>query len=349
MKNLLLIGITALMITACGSSGKKAKLSGAGATFPAPYYNIVFKKYAEKSGDNVTYGAVGSGSGIRSLKDRTVDFGATDVYLSDDELKNMDAAVLHIPTVVGAVVLSYNLPGIKNLKLTSTLISEIYRGKIRNWDDPQIKAINPTLNLPDQTITPIYRSDGSGTTAVFSEYMSKTNNAWKSEIGTNKSLTFSVGVAAKGNPGVAGVISETQGAIGYIGSEYALALNLPSALLQNSSGNFVSPTDHSISVSAEADIPSDTRAVITNSPNPEAYPISTFTWIIIYKEQNYNNRSLEQAAGLVHLLTFIVDNEGQEIASKTHYAPLPANVQNKVRKIIQSITYDGNPFSISKV
>lgn len=341
MKNLLFIAIAAVIaLTSCNSS---PKLSGAGATFPAPYYNLVFKKVTETSGSNVTYGAVGSGGGIRSLKDKTVDFGATDVFLSDKELQEMGSDVLHIPTALGAVVVSYNLPEIKDLKLNSALISKIYRGEITNWNDEQIKALNPGLNLPNQAITPVYRSDGSGTTSVFSEYMSKTDSLWNKDLGTGKSIKFKFGVAAKGNPGVAGIVKETVGSIGYIGSEYALALNIPSALLQNSSGNFVAANDKSISASAETEIPDDTRLIITNSNNPEAYPISTFTWIIVYKEQNYNKRTVEQAKTLASLLQFIISKDGQDLAIKTHYAPLSAKAVEKTDAIIKSMTFDGQP------
>ena len=330
MKNLLFIAIAAVIaLTSCNSS---PKLSGAGATFPAPYYNLVFKKFTETSGSNITYGAVGSGGGIRSLKDKTVDFGATDVFLSDKELQEMGSDVLHIPTALGAVVVSYNLPEIKDLKLNSALISKIYRGEITNWNDEQIKALNP-----------VYRSDGSGTTSVFSEYMSKTDSLWNKDLGTGKSIKFKFGVAAKGNPGVAGIVKETVGSIGYIGSEYALALNIPSALLQNSSGNFVAANDKSISASAETEIPDDTRLIITNSNNPEAYPISTFTWIIVYKEQNYNKRTVEQAKTLASLLQFIISKDGQDLAIKTHYAPLSAKAVEKTDAIIKSMTFDGQP------
>jgi len=338
-KSLLFLVITATLVLVSSSCGKKeGNLSGAGATFPAPFYNIVFKEYA-KNGNNVSYGAIGSGGGIRSLKDKTVDFGATDVFLSQSELSEMGADIVHIPTALGGVVLSYNLKDIKDLKLNAEIISDVFRGKITNWNDAKIKVINPELNLPDKKIIPVYRSDGSGTTAVFSEYMSKVDEAWNEEIGEGKSLKFPEGIAAKGNPGVAGIIVETDGAIGYIGSEYALALNMPSALLQNSSGNFIAADSKSISAAADVDIPDDTRVVATNSPNPEAYPIVTFTWIIAYKEQNYNNRPEGQAKALKDLFNYIISNEGQEIATKTHYAPLPSIAVDKTKAIIESITY----------
>lgn len=343
---LFLVAVVTILLSSCGGK-KESSLSGAGATFPAPFYNIVFKEYA-KNGNNVTYGAIGSGGGIRSLKDKTVDFGATDVFLSEKELQEMGADIVHIPTALGGVVLSYNLKDVSGLKLTADIISDIYLGKIKNWNDAKLKELNPELNLPDKAIIPVYRSDGSGTTSVFSEYMSKVNDEWKADIGEGKSLKFPEGIAAKGNPGVAGIIAETDGAIGYIGSEYALALNMPTALLQNSSGNFVEANNKSISASANVEMPNDTRVVITNSPNPEAYPISTFTWLIAYKEQSYNNRSKEQAQSLTGLLNYIISSEGQEIANKTHYAPLPSTAVKKTKAIINSMTYNGEAITINQ-
>jgi phosphate transport system substrate-binding protein len=321
------------------------KISGAGATFPAPFYNVVCKEYAAISGNNVSYGGIGSGGGIRSLSDRTVDFGGTDVFLSEADMEGMGAEVIHVPTALGAVTLSYNLSGVTDLRLTAGLISAIYLGEVRVWDDPAIQALNPGLALPGRAITPVYRSDGSGTTAVFSDYMSKADSAWKKVIGEGKSLRFEVGVAAKGNPGVAGVIAGTEGAIGYIGSEYALALNLPSALLQNSSGYFVKAGNGSISASALMEIPPDTRVSITNSPEPDAYPISTFTWIIAYKEQKYNKRTAASARALQGLLSYIVGDNGQAIAAKTYYAPLPPAARLRAEATIRSMTFGGEEIS----
>lgn len=347
MKKFIFFAVVALTLASCGN--KSAKLAGAGATFPAPFYNIVFKEYSKVYGSDVTYGAIGSGGGIRSLKDKTTDFGATDVFLSDDELKEMSAEIVHVPTALGAVVLSYKLNGIKDLKLTAEVVSDIYRGKITNWNDEKIKAINPDLSLPDKAITPVYRSDGSGTTFVFSDYMSKADSLWQKEIGHGKSLQFPAGVAAKGNPGVAGVIAETEGSIGYIGSEYALALNIPAAQMKNSSGNFIKADDKSISAAANVNMPDDTRLMITNSSNPEAYPISTFTWIIVYKEQNYNKRTIEQAQALKGLLDYVTGKTGQDIAVRTHYAPLSGQALEKTKIAINTITFNGQPLADSVV
>lgn len=340
-KNFIFLLLSAVLLASC--SKETVKIAGSGATFPAPFYNIVFKKYTEKGGEEVTYGGVGSGGGIRNLRDKVVDFGASDVFLSDKEMAEMNADVIHLPVVLGGIVMAYNLDGVKDLKLNAEIITDIYTGKIKSWDDAKIKALNPELTLPAQAITPVYRSDGSGTTAVFSEYMSKVNDTWKNEIGQGKSLKFNAGISGKGNPGVAGLVTETKGAIGYIGSEYALALDLPVALLQNSSGKFVKADEKSISLAADVQMPADTRTTITNSPNPDAYPISTFTWIIVYKDQNYNGRTLEQAKALKNLMKYVLSDEGQAIAVKTSYAPLSGNALQVTKAALETMTFDGKP------
>jgi phosphate transport system substrate-binding protein len=339
MKNVFVFTIFLLLSVSCRSDS--VKISGAGATFPAPFYNILCREYTKISGNEVSYGAIGSGGGIRSLADKTVDFGGTDIFLSDAEMEEMEAEVIHVPTALGAVVLSYNLKEVTDLKLTAGLISALYRGEITRWNDPQIQAVNPGIVFPDKNVTPVYRSDGSGTTAVFSQYMSKADPTWKEAIGEGKSLSFPTGIAAKGNPGVAGIIAETEGALGYIGAEYALALHLSSALLQNRSGYFVKADTKSISASAQTEIPSDTRVSITDSPSPEAYPISTFTWILVYKEQHYNKRTEANAQALADLLAYMVSDEGQTIATKTYYAPLSEAARAKAVAGIRSITFNG--------
>ncbi|MBR8703425.1 phosphate ABC transporter substrate-binding protein PstS [Porphyromonas levii] len=342
MKWSVLAVISVSLLTACGSGGSKVSLSGAGATFPAPFYNDATKQYGEISGLRVSYGATGSGAGIRNLQDLTVDFGGTDVFLSDEEMKRMSGEVLHIPTCIGGVVMGYNLPGVTELNLSPTLVTKMYMGEISNWNDPQIAAVNPGVTFPDQAITPVYRSEGSGTTAVFSGFMSAVDSVWAATFGAGKSIDFTNGIAAKGNPGVAGVINETVGSIGYLGSEYTLALNIPSAKMLNSAGNYVDANMESISLSGDvADMPDDTRKVISNSANPNAYPISTFTWLITYKEQSYNNRSVAQAKALQNFLLYLVGDEGAESASKTHFSPLPAAARAKAEAAINSMTYGG--------
>ncbi|MDR1344462.1 MAG: phosphate ABC transporter substrate-binding protein PstS [Tannerellaceae bacterium] len=345
MKNLFLFTIIAVLSSSCAGSGEK--VSGAGATFPAPFYNVVCKEYAAASGVDVSYGGIGSGGGIRSLIDRTVDFGGTDVFLSGDEIKDMGVEVIHVPTAMGAVVMAYNLDGVDELRLTPAIVSAIYRGEIKEWNDAALQAVNPGITLPAKNIVPVYRSDGSGTTAVLSEYMCETDSLWKLAIGMGKSLSFTAGIAAKGNPGVAGIIAGTGGAIGYIGSEYAQALGIPSALIQNRSGRFVKADSKTIAASApEEGIPDDTRLSLIDPPSPEAYPISTLTWIIAYREQSYNGRTQAQARALSGLLLYILSDEGQEIAEKTYYAPLPQGVREKAMTVVRSMTFDGEAIHI---
>ncbi|KIO43043.1 phosphate ABC transporter substrate-binding protein PstS [Sanguibacteroides justesenii] len=348
MKNLLLISILIISTMLSGNatpadaaSNKKEKVTGAGATFPLPFYNLAFKTYQQKNGTTVTYGGIGSGGGIRSLKDRIVDFGGTDAFLSEKELKEMPYETIHIPTCMGAVVMAYNLPEVKDLKLTGEIIADIYLGKIKKWNDRRIQAANPGVALPDKELTPVYRSDGSGTTFVFSDYLTKISNDWKEQVGTGKSLKWPAGIAAKGNPGVAGVIIQTAGSIGYVGSEYAFSLKIPMAQLQNKAGNYVSPTTESISAAASGDIPADTRTMITNSPAVDAYPISCFTWIILYKEQSYNDRKIEQAQATVDLLSWMLSDEAQALTTKVHYSPLPASAVKNAQALLKSVTFNG--------
>ena len=354
MKQLVTIILAVLVLSACSNSSSKkgdeksagksnATLTAAGATFPMPYYNMVFKDYTTKTGTLLTYGGIGSGGGIRSLTDKVVDFGATDAYLDDTKLSEMPGEVVHIPTVLGAVVIAYNLPGVDDLKLSDVLLEKIFMGEITRWNDPQLKSNNPGVNLPDKEITFIHRSDGSGTTYIFSAYMTKVSQKWADAVGTGKSLQWPVGMGAKGNPGVAGTISSTEGAIGYIGSEYAFAQKIQTAKVQNSAGNYISPTIASVSASAQGAIPADTRIMLTNSDDPNSYPISGFTWIILYKEQNYNKRSKEQALATVTFLDWLVSEEAQGQAEKVHYAPLPAAAVEKAKAILRTVTFDGSP------
>lgn len=351
MKNLVIIMVMVFILSACQNSSKKnggeksatsdISLTAAGATFPMPYYNMVFKQYTDKTGVEITYGGIGSGGGIRSLTDKIVDFGATDAYLEDEKLEEMPAEVVHIPTVMGAVVIAYNLPGVDSLRLSDELLEKIFMGEITNWNDREINNNNPDLNLPDMNINVIHRSDGSGTTYIFSDYMSKVSPKWEEEVGAGKALQWPLGMGAKGNPGVAGTISQTEGSIGYIGSEYAFAQKIQTAKVQNSSGNYVAPSIESVSAAAQGGIPEDTRVMLTNSSAPESYPISGFTWIILYKEQNYNNRSKAQATATVEFLDWLVSEEAQSQAEKVHYAPLPETTVDKAKAILRSVTYDG--------
>jgi len=352
MKHLAIFILAVFILQACSNtpnkkaeekSASKVTLTAAGATFPMPYYNMVFAEYSQSTGNQLTYGGIGSGGGIRSLTDKVIDFGATDAFLDDSAMMKMPAEIVHIPTVMGAVVIAYNLPGVDDLKLSNQLLEDIFMGKVTKWNDAKIKSNNPGLTLPDMAITVVVRSDGSGTTQIFSDYMTKISKVWAEKVGVGKSLQWPVGMGAKGNPGVAGTISQTQGALGYIGSEYAFAQKIQTAQLQNSAGNYIAASIASVSAAAQGEIPADTRIMLTNSSDPESYPISGFTWIILYKEQNYNGRSKDQALATVKFLDWLVSEQAQSEAEKVHYAPLPAGTAAKAKAILKSVTYDGQP------
>lgn len=352
MKLLFPVLIGLFVLASCQSSNKSKEknkevstsnvaLTAAGATFPMPYYNMVFKEYGDTYGTTLTYGGIGSGGGIRSLTDKVVDFGATDAYLDDTKLAEMPAEVIHIPTCMGAVVIAYNLPGVDGLKLSNELLEKIFLGEITKWDDPLLAKNNPGLKLPDESITVVYRSDGSGTTNIFSNYMCKISEKWNDKVGEGKSLNWPVGIGAKGNPGVAGTISATEGTIGYVGSEYSFSMKIQTAQIENKAGKYIEPTLASISAAAKGDIPDDTRIMLTNSDDPDSYPISGFTWIILYKEQAYNGRSIEQATATVKFLDWLISPTAQGEAEKVHYAPLPSIAVEKAKKILRSVTFNG--------
>ncbi|TFH20786.1 MAG: phosphate ABC transporter substrate-binding protein PstS [Bacteroidia bacterium] len=350
MKNLIGIIALTLLLTSCGNSsggGNKSSenisITAAGATFPLPFYNLAIKNYSNNTGTQLTYGGVGSGGGIRSLKDRVVDFGATDAFLNAEQEAEMPAEIVHIPTCIGAVVIAYSLPGIEDLNLSNENLQDIFLGNITNWNDPSLKESNPGVNLPDLAVTVVHRSDGSGTTYIFSDFMSKISSDWESEVGRGKDLKWPVGIGAKGNPGVAGNIKQTSGAVGYIGSEFAFAQKIPVAQVENSAGIYVKPSLTSISAAAKGEIPGDTKVMLTSSTDPDAYPISGFTWLILYKEQAYNGRSKAQAEETVKFLSWIIEKDAQALAQQVNYAPLPDKSVAQAREILGSVLYEGKP------
>ena len=337
--------VIAMAMASCGGNTNNdtreaQELSGAGATFPLPFYNVVFEEFAQVNGDAVAYGGIGSGGGVRNLRDKIVDFAGSDAFLSEKEMAEMNP-VIHIPTCMGAVVLAYNLDGVSDLRLSGEVIADIFAGEIKMWNDARLAALNPGVPLPTETIIPVFRSDGSGTTFVFTDYLTKVSPMWAAKYGAGKSVNFPSGQAAKGNPGVAGVIKQTKNAIGYVGSEYAFAQKIAYAQIQNLRGEFVTPSSESISAAASGEIPADTRCSITNADAAGAYPISTFTWMIIYKEQNYSDRSKEQTIATLDLLKYILSDEAQQITSEVHYAPLPAKAKEVSLANLNTVTYDG--------
>jgi len=339
------LALAALVLVAAAAAGfgQAVELVGAGATFPAPFYSKVFDEYSKQMGVKVNYQAIGSGGGQTQLKNKTVDFGASDVVVTDDVAASFPAPFVSIPMVAGSVTITYNLPGSPTLKLTPDIVADIYLGKIKRWNDPRIVALNPDARLPNTAMTVVHRSDGSGTTAVFSDYLSRVSDEWKSKVGAGLSLNWPVGVGGKGNPGVAGLVKQLPGGVGYVELIYALQNKMPYATLKNKSGNWIVPSLESTSDSGNVTIPSDvTKISLVDSAAANGYPISTFTWILVYKEQNYDNRPKDKVEAMMKMLWWMV-HDGQQYAEPLAYARLPAAVVAKAETILKSVTYDGVP------
>ncbi len=323
-----------------GNTGvaKDVELIGAGATFPYPLYSKLFDVYNKEYGVKVNYQAIGSGGGIRQLINRTVDFGGSDAIMSDKELAEATAPVLHIPTCAGAVVVTYNLSGNPQLRFTPDVIADIFLGKIGKWNDRRISEINPGVKLPDMNVTVVHRSDGSGTTSIFSDYLSKVSREWKEKVGAGTSLNWPAGLGGKGNPGVAGLVKQTPGSIGYVELIYALQNKMPYGTVKNKKGNFVTATLASTSKAADTNLPDDMKVSLTDTDAPEGYPISGFTWILVYKGQSYGDRTEEKAKEVVKLLWWMT-HEGQKYTEPLEYAPLSKKAVENAEKLIKSMSY----------
>jgi len=339
--------LTVAVLMLCAAAGlgfaQSIELVGAGATFPAPYYTKLFDEYNKQFGVKVNYQAIGSGGGQTQLKNKTVDFGASDVVVTEEAAKSFPLPFLAIPMVAGSVIITYNLPGSPELKLTPDIVADVFLGKIKRWNDGRIAALNPSVKLPNTAMTVVHRSDGSGTTAVFSDYLSKVSDEWKSKVGAGQSLNWPIGVGGKGNPGVAGLVKQLPGAVGYVELIYALQNTMPYAQLKNRSGSFIKASLASTSEAANVTIPDDvTKVNLTDSAAPDGYPISTFTWILIYKEQNYDNRPKAKVDAMLKLVWWMT-HDGQQYAEPLSYAKLPKAVVEKAEVILRAVTYDGTP------
>lgn len=328
----------------CGGGGT-TKISGSGATFPGPLYLKMLKEYNTLTGVQVNYQEVGSGSGIQNLIDATVDFAGTDQPMTDDdEAASEYGDILHIPTCLGAVVVTYNLPNVGEtvLKFSPDLIAEIFLGNITKWNDPAIAELNPDAELPDMTIEVVHRAEGSGTTFVFTSYLSEISKDWHDRVGANKSIDWPVGSGAQKNDGVAAQIMQVEGSIGYVELAYANETGMPAAIIENASGNFIAPTVASVRLAANKALPADTKVSLVNTEVEDGYPIASFTWIIFYQEQNYNNRTQEEAEALLDLLWWMT-HDGQEYNEELHYGSLPEKAVEIVEQVLKSAVYDGEP------
>jgi phosphate transport system substrate-binding protein len=311
-------------------------INGAGATFPYPIYSKWFDAYAKVDPSvRFNYQSIGSGGGQKQILSQTVDFGASDGPMSDDNLAKAPGKLLHIPTVAGADVVAYNLPGNPKLKLDADTIAGIFLGQIKKWNDPKITALNPGVKLPDQDIVVVHRSDGSGTTYIWTDYLSKISPEWKTKVGTNTSVNWPTGIGGKGNEGVSGQVKQTPGGVGYVELIYAVQNKMPYADVKNSSGEFVTPTLESITAAlATAEIPDDFRFSMTNAPGKEAYPIAGATWLLVYQQQ----KDPAKGKKLVEFLKWAA-KDGEKMAKDLNYAPLPESVQQRVLKRIDEIKY----------
>lgn len=339
-----MVMLAGLVISFCAPVQAGQELAGAGATFPEPFYVKMFDTYFNQTGAKVNYQGIGSGGGIQQLLQQTVDFGATDAFMTPEEMAKApnNAVILHFPTCLGAVVVTYNVEGNPTLKLTPEVVADIFLGKILKWDDSRIAGLNPGVKLPATAIMVVHRSDGSGTSFVFTEYLSKVSKEWKDKVGTGKAVNWPAGIGGKGNPGVAQLVKQSIGAIGYVELTYAEQNKMPYASIRNKAGEFIKPNLQSATAAAGADLPADTRISLTDPSAKDAYPISTFTWVIVYKEQNYQNRDQIRAQEVAKLLWWMI-HDGQKYAVELLYAPLSADSVKKAEAIIKSMTYNGQP------
>ena len=315
------------------------RLQGAGSTFDTPLFSRVFDSLQKQSGIEVNYQSIGSGGGVQQLIAGTVDFGASDFPLNDDQTKQAEAAggaVVHIPVTMGAVSVGYNVPGVDKLQLDGATLSEIYMGTITKWNDPKIAAINKGVKLPSTPVVVVHRSEGSGTTFIFTSYLSAVSADWKSKVGAAGSVKWPAGIGAKGSEGVSGQVTTTPGAIGYFEMAYAKSNNIKSALLKNAAGTFVEPSvDGAAAAGAGAakNMPADLKAVFVNAPGATSYPIAGFSWIIVFK----NQKDATKGKALVDMLKYTVTT-GQQSAASLYYAPLPKAVQDLDMKAIATIS-----------
>ncbi len=326
----------ALLFVAGVARADALLINGAGATFPFPLYSKWFSEYNKlHPNERFNYQSIGSGGGVKQITEKTVDFGASDAPMSDGELQKAQG-VVHIPTVLGAVAVVYNgAPA--GLKLTPDALADIFLGKITRWNDPKLQSIPGQPKLPDTAITVVHRSDGSGTTAVFTDYLGKVSPAWKTGVGTGKAVKWPVGLGGKGNEGVTGSVKSTPGSVGYVELAYARQNALTMAAIKNADGNFVMPSIETTSAAAAGvDMPADFRVSITNAKGKDAYPISSFTYILIYKDQP----DAAKGKAIGQFLWWAI-HDGQKLAGPLDYAPLPKAVVAKVEAALKGITAGG--------
>ena len=323
------------------ASAQDNTLLGAGSTFVYPLFSKIFAEYGKTHDVKVNYQSIGSGGGILQLTNKTVDFGGSDAPLNADQAKKIGVPVLHIPMASGAVVITYNIPGVTTaLNLTGKDIADIYLGKITNWNSAEIAATNKGVKLPDLPIVVVHRSEGSGTSYIFTDFLTKVNPDWASKVGKASAVNWPAGLGGKGSEGVAGLVKQTPGTIGYVELIYALQNKMLYANIQNKSGKFITPSLASTTLASNVELPANAEVSLTNTDNPKGYPISSFTWALIYKEQKYNDRTEAKAKMVLNLLWYNI-HEGQKNCEPLNYAPLSKSAVKVAEQILKSATYGG--------
>jgi phosphate transport system substrate-binding protein len=324
-----------------GAGSGSLRLQGAGATFPNPLYQKWLSEYSKQHPElKIEYQSIGSGAGIKQLKEQTIDYGASDAPMTDADIKSAPGEIVHVPTVLGAVVITYNLQGITQpLRFSPEVIADIFLGKIKKWNDPKITADNPGVTLPASDITVVHRAEGSGTSAVFTDYLSKVSAEWKEKVGAGTSPSWPIGMGGKGNEGVTGQVKSTPNTIGYVELAYAVQNKLPVGQVKNASGVFITPSIDTVTAAAAAsaaNMPDDLRVSITNAAGPDAYPISSYTYVLLYK----NQKDAAKGKALVNFLWWGI-HDGESFAKDLQYAPLPADIVKRAEAKINSVTANG--------
>ena len=342
MNSVRMMASAAVLLAAVTAPAAAQSLTGAGATFPNPIYTKWFDAYNQKNRIQINYQSIGSGGGIRQFTEGTVDFGATDAPMSEAQIASVNGNVLHIPTVLGAVVVTYNLPslGTTKLKLDATTLVDIFMGRITKWNDRRVVALNPGVSLPNMDMIVVHRSDGSGTSFIFTDFLNKNSREWRDKVGAASSVNWPVGLGGKGNEGVTQQVKQVEGAIGYVELIYALSNDLPYAAIKNPAGAFVEPSLASVTAAAASarwTPDTDFRVSITNAAGAGSYPISSFTWLLIRRD----NPDAAKARLVKDFLAWMITPEAQAMATELKYAPLPAEVVTLVRTRLQSLKAGG--------
>ncbi len=331
-----------LVLFATSLSAKPTLITGAGATLPYPLYSKLFAMYSQKNNVQVNYQPIGSGAGIMQLRNGTIDFGATDAFVTDKEITQYKLSIIHVPICIGSVAIIFNLNGITQLNLTPEVVAGIFLGDITNWDDPKIKLLNPLTTLPKQKIVPIRRSDSSGTSFIFSHYLATISDKWKKSVGEGMNIKWPVGAGTKFNVGITSMVQDISGSIGYVSLPYAIENKMTVASIKNKSGKFITPTLKSTIASAKTTLPPDSRVAISNTPVADGYPITGFTWILLNKDAEKSKMTLDEAKALKKILVWML-TEGQVYADFMNYAPLPVAMIKPSIELVNKMTYKGQP------